>query len=181
MRHLTCDPDVEVIGANMLSIINNLQREEIFPLLEKHNLTDIEPEEWYPASKWLSVMNDLAAAPNMSMNFVAIGMKIPEHIILPPELQNATLPQILEMWDVIYHMQHRGGDIGNYVIEQLTEKHYRCTYNGIYPDDLNYGVSFGFCRRFLPQGIQYTVKYEEIDNRLDQGENDETVILFQWE
>lgn len=180
MRYLTCDPNVEVIGASMLSIVENMRADEIRPLLEKHNLTTIEPDKWYPAQDWLSAMNEIAQHPDTTPNFVAIGMEVATNIILPPDLDSPTLPQMLEMWDALYHMQHRGGDIGYVKTEKLGEKHYRTTHVHLYPDDFTYGIAYGWCRRFLPPGTRFTVKYENINRRLDMGNGDETVILVEW-
>src|SRR4051812_38063503 len=60
MRTLTCDPRIEIRGADVLSIVNNLQAEEIAPFLEKYGLSHIDPNQWYPAINWLSCMNELA-------------------------------------------------------------------------------------------------------------------------
>lgn len=181
MRQLTCDPNVEVIGAAMLSILENLRVEETRPLLEKYNLTAIEPQQWYPAQRWLSAMNEMASAPDVTSNFVAIGMEVAENVILPPELENATLPQILGRWNDIYQMQHRGGDIGHVAVEAVDDQQFRTIHRHIYPDDMVYGLAYGWCRRFLPPGTPFAVQYEELDNRMDQGNNDQTVVLVTWE
>ncbi len=181
MRHLTCDPNIEIIGATVLGIVENLQSDEIQPLLGKHGLANVQPNEWYPAERWLSVMNDLADNPNTTQNYVAVGMSIAERVVLPPELQSATLPQILTAWDDIYQMQHRGGDIGHVRIEKLSETKYRTIHIHLYPDDLTYGIAYGWSRRFLPKGTHFTVMYEDINNRLDSGEGTETSILVEWE
>ena len=180
MRILTCDPDVEVIGAVMLSIINNLQANEIRPILEANNLTEIDPETWYPAERWLKVMNELAESPNVTTNDIAIGMKIAENVVLPPQMQDAPLSKILQSWDMIYQKQHRGGNIGDKEIQQLSDTSYRIILRDLYPDDLAYGVAYGFCKRFLPAGTHFTVQYEDISNRRDNGGADETALLIDW-
>lgn len=180
MRHLTAPDGVEVIGANMLSIIDNLQAEELQPILEKHDLTKVDPQAWYPVKKWLDAMNDMAKEPNLTNNYVAVGMRIAQNVVLPPELQNATLPQILNMWDAIYQMQHRGGDVGYVKIEQLSDTSYRTTHRHLYPDDITYGVAYGFGTRFLPQETNFSVAYEDDNARLDSGDAQETVILVKW-
>lgn len=181
MRTLTCAPDVEVIGAAMLAIINNSESANIFPLLESHGLTEIDPEAWYPAQKWLTVMNEMARNPNMTSNFVAIGMSVSERIILPPHLQEATLPDILDNWDTLYHMQHHGDDIGYKIIERTSETSYRITVRDLYPDDFIYGLAYGFCRRFLPAGTEFHVQYESPELRRDFGDAEETVYLIDWQ
>lgn len=180
MRKLSCEPGIEVIGASMLSIIDNAQAEEIHPLLLKHDLTNIEPQAWYAANRWLEVMNEMSAGFNASSNFVAIGMMIAQNVVLPSNMENATLPQILTMWDKIYQMQHRGGDAGNKQVEKLSENQYRVTLRDLYPDDLSYGVAYGFCRRFLPEDKDFTIKYEDLSKRRDTGTHTETVLIIEW-
>lgn len=181
MRTLTCDPEIEVIGQSMLSIVHNLRSDEIRPILEKYELTDINPDEWYQAQNWLHAMNEIAAETDVMSNFVAIGMQIAENVVLPPELQNATLPQVLEAWDAIYQIQHRGGDIGYVKVETIDEKNYRTIHRHLYPDDITYGLAYGWCKRFLPAGVIFKVRYEDPFKRMDVGDHHETVILVSWD
>lgn len=80
MRLLTCDPELEVIGATMLSIIDNIRYDEIAPYLMKHNLVEITPDRWYPAQAWLHVMNDLLQNREAMFNLVAIGMEVAKRV-----------------------------------------------------------------------------------------------------
>jgi hypothetical protein len=179
MRHLTCDPSVEVLGVNVLGIADNMRADEISPFLEKHGLLNVQPMEWYPCQQWLNAMNDLAEHTNLMSNLVAIGLKVAENVVLPPDLANASLTQMLELWNDIYQMQHRGGDIGQVITEKIGDKHYKTTHVHLYPDDLTYGVGYGFARRFLPTGTQFTVSYDEVVPRMDQG-GTETIIYVKW-
>lgn len=180
MRHLTCDPNVEIIGAAMLSIMDNLNVSEIYPFLEKHGLVEIDPSQWYATHLWLNVMNDLAEHTNLMTNLVAIGLRIAENVVLPPELANATLPQMLEVWDNVYQMQHRGGDIGQVKTEKINDTTYKTTHVHLYPDDLTYGVGYGWAKRFLPTGTSFKVWYDESIPRMDEG-GEETIIHISWE
>lgn len=180
MRELTCDSNVEVIGKNILSILVNLHADDIQPFAAKHGLEDIQPEEWYSLSKWLDFMNDLAQNTGFTLNFVAIGMGIAENVNLPPEMENATYSDILLSWDHIYHHQHRGGEIGNHYVEKITDTHFKCTFTDVYPDDLKYGIAYGFARRFLPKGTSFVIKYEDMNQRMDKGNADQTVMFISW-
>lgn len=164
----------------MSGIIENIRSEELEPLLKKHGLMEIDKEAWYPAEKWIAVMNDMADDPALESNYVAIGMKVAENVVMPPPLQGAPLGKILEMWDVIYKKQHKGDNIGGKNIEKLSDTKYRAVLNDLYPDDLSYGVAYGWCRRFLPQGTRFIVKYEDIDNRRDTTGTETTTLLIEW-
>lgn len=181
MSRMTCSPETEVIGQVMLSYINNIQAEEIRPLLEKNDLMNVEPDKWYPLRPWLNLINEMATQPNFTSNMVAVGMKVAEYAIMPPEMKNVTLEQMLEGWNTHFHVNHRNGEIGQITTEKVNDKHYRMIHQHIYPDDLNYGLAYGFARTFLPQGTRFRVWYEDNEHRLDNGESDKTVICVSWE
>ncbi len=54
-----------------------------------------------------------------------------------------------------------------------------CRVTGPYPDDLVYGVVFGFARRLLPPDVYFTVYYDAALPRRDEG-GIETVIHVEW-
>lgn len=180
MHKLHCDPETEVIGGTMLSIINNLQAKQIQPYLDKHGIGEIDPEKWYPAQRWLDVMNDLMESPEVSNAFVAIGMQVAERVRMPPELENAPLPVVLDHWDDVYKMQHRGGNVGGIEIEKISDTHYKSYHRILYPDDMTYGVAYGWAKRFLPEGTQFIVKYDDEELTMAEG-GDATVIHIIWE
>lgn len=179
MRHLTCDPNAMAIGQTMLAYLDNLAGENIKPILEKHNLTTIKPDEWYPLQPFLDVLNDLSNQSDMSSNYVAIGMATVENMIIPPEVESLTLAQVLEGWDDLYQIQHRGGDVGKVIVEKVTDTHYQTHLQHVYPDDMTYGVAYGLARRWLPKGTPFTVKYDETVKRRDLGGED-TILHIIW-
>lgn len=177
MRHLTCDPKLEVKGQAALSLVENIRAEEIKPMLEKHGFSHIDPDQWYSAQDFLNMLNDLAKESDFMTNLVAIGLKLAEQAPMPPEVE--TLEQLLPMYDVAYQMNHRNADAGQILCEQMDDRYYKFTLNDIYPDDLSYGSIYGFAKRFLPDGTQFTVKYDEITTR-DRG-GDRTILHLTWE
>lgn len=180
MRELKCDPNVEIIGASVISVTDNMQIEEVQPYLKRHGLEHVEVDKWYPAQSWLSVMNDLRAQTNFTQNAVAIGLAVAENVWMPPEMQNASMEDIVLQWGNIYDMQHRGGDIGFIKTEKLGPKHIRTTHQHPYPDELTYGIGYGFCRRFA-KGESFTVQYLDMDYRMDKGDAPQTIIDITWE
>ena len=90
--------------------------------------------------------------------------------------------QVLMRWDDMYQMLHRNADVGGITVEKIAEKHYKTSHTVIYPDDMSYGVLFGFARRFLPPGTPFKVYYDpEIPPRDRGGEQDATIIHIEWE
>jgi hypothetical protein len=59
-KYQAFDPDSEVIGQSMLSLIQCINQEDIQPYLEKRNLTHIQPDKWYPVQDGLDVLNDIS-------------------------------------------------------------------------------------------------------------------------
>lgn len=180
MRHLFCDPKIEIVGSSVIAIAKNAQADEIAPFLEKYDLATIDPNQWYPAQQLLNLMNDLTAATGTTGNFVAIGLAIAKLVPFPPEPRFESLESVLMMWNDIYQNDHRGGDIGIIKTDKLSDTHFMCTLQHIYPDDLMYGVAFGFADRLLPNGTEYKVWYDNATLRLDLG-GDQTIIHIEWQ
>jgi len=181
MPRMLCSPGTEVLGGAMLSYIDNLRQEEFRPLLEKYNVTNIKPDKWYPLLPWLHAINELSTRRNFDEVMVAVGMKVIEYAASPEELKNVTLDIWLEGWNEHFQINHRNGDVGKIITQKIADKHYRTVHRHIYPDAMNYGIVYNAAQKFLPQGTQFTVKYEDIFNRLDYGDADETVIIVKWE
>lgn len=180
MRILQCDPETELIGQAMSSIIDNLQSDEIHPILKKHNINTIVPDQWYKAQDFLDALNELHKSSGAMSNMVAVGMSVAEKMVTPPDLANAPLSLILNLWNDLYHLQHRGGKNMGYVkTEQLGETHFRTIHDHLYPDDFVYGLAYGMARRFLPRGTTFQVTYVEDKPRKDNG-GDITVIDVIW-
>lgn len=177
MRQLTCDPNLEARGETSLSFIENVRSEQIKPILEKYGLSHIEADKWYSAQNWLNVLNDLAQQPDFTSNLVAVGLKVAEKALIPPQV--VTFDQLLTMFNMAYQMNHRNGEAGQIISEQVEERYFRVKLEDIYPDDMTYGILYGFAKRLLPQGMQFTVKYEEGRLNRDRG-GDETIIHIRW-
>ena len=97
-------------------------------------------------------------------------------------MENPTLEEVLLRWNDMYQSLHRGADIGGIVIEKIGDTHYKTTHTVIYPDDLSYGVLYGYARRFLPPGTRFMVYYDEEVIPRDQGGQDGyTIIYISWE
>jgi hypothetical protein len=182
MRHLTAPADLELLGAMTTVFVNNLQGMETAPVFQKYGLVNLDPQQWYPAYKFMDAMNELAVHGNISSNMLAIGMEVGKITPLPPEMSNPTLGEVLMMWNDLYHAVHRGhkGNIGKIVCEKVSDSHYTTSHTDLYPDDFSYGIVYGFARRFLPHGSRFRVYYENEAKRRDLGTADITVIHVQW-
>lgn len=180
MRVLRCPADSEVIGQAVTAFVDNMQSDIIKPILEKYGLAEVDPTQWYKTQLWLDVLNELGHQHSSMANFVAIGMSIAHTIVMPPELEHASLEQILMLWNDLYHLQHRGqSEIGYVLCEKVSDTHMKCIQKHIYPDDFTYGIAYGFARRFLPRGMNFVVEYDKATKRMDEG-GEKTIIHVKW-
>ena len=174
------DPETQVVGAAMSSIVENIQRDDIQPYLDKYHLNDIVPDQWYSARDFISILREIGGGEGGMSNLVAIGMAVTHQMLVPPELDKVPLSVILMGWNDLYHLQHRNGNIGGVVTEKISDTHYRTIHTHLYPDDMTWGLAYGMAKRWLPAGTHFKVIYSPQSPRLDEGGGDQTVIDILW-
>lgn len=180
-RYGSFDPHAEVVGQNVLAFIECSNRDNILPFLEKHDLGNIDPNQWYPLQRWLDVLSDLAENKGAMFDFVSIGVKIAETAVYPPEVEVGQVPfaDLVMQIPQIYQIQHRNGDVGVERAEKIDQQHVRLIMRTPYPDDLAYGVVWGMARRFLPNHAKFRIAYDETELRRDQG-GERTILDISW-
>lgn len=182
MPHYTLfHPDHEYLGQVLIDFENALGSNDIHQTFEKHGLINIDPQGWYPAQKFMDVLNDMEENEIAQMwDFVSIGLKQIEHAIVPPEFESLPLIQILQSLDATYHLNNRGTDIGEIKCEVVNENHVKLIFRVPQPEDAWYGVCYGYMRRFAPQDTIFRVYYDKNTPRRSEG-GDKTVIHVVWE
>ena len=178
MRRLTCPANVEVLGVNISA---NLQSEETNPILEKYGILNPEPNRWYPGHLLLDAFNEMLQLPNQPMNFVALGLEVGRLVPMPPTLPDPDIDQVLMVWNDLYQVLHRGGDVGAIRVEKADEKHYIVTLTDLYPDDFAYGILQGYARRFLPPKTKFSVFYDKEAPSRDVDGADTTILHLKWD
>jgi hypothetical protein len=173
------EPNTEIIGASILGAVQCMNKDHVLPILEAHGLTNIEPGTWYPLDSWLAALTDMSERGNAMFDFVAIGVKVVETAVLPP--QYAALPYEHRMMSLntAYQAQYRNGNVGELIVEREGEKHFKVTDTGPAPSDLLYGSLWAQARRGLPEGTDFTVRYDELAPRKEEG-GDATIIHVTW-
>lgn len=181
MRHFTCSPDVKLLGYYVSAFVDNVQYDEIAPIMSKYGLVDLDPLQTYPCHLWMEALNEIARNPNIASNFTAMGMKIGQIIPVPPEMVNPDFPQMIVDWDHAYQVAHPSGGAGSIVAEQVGEKHWKTIHTNLYPDDFMYGIQYALSKRFLPPGTRFKVFYDPEVKPRDDGGTSTTIIHTTWE
>lgn len=176
----TCDPNLELTGQSALALIQSMRHQYFEPVLEQHGFANIEPNAWYSLQRLLDVLNDMAQRGSTMFDFVSIGLAAAENSELPPEMQELSLEQFINAYYHVYQMRHRNGDAGYIRTERVSEKHLKIVMDIPYPDDVFYGVFYGYARRFVPSDHKFTVKYDDTLPGRDRG-GDVTIIHIMWE
>ena len=181
MHNYKCNPEMEIAGQTLLAYLDNIQADIIGPIFKKHGMLNIDPKKWYPLQPVLDVLKELSANPDATTNLVAVGVKIAEYGVEPEDVVNAPLPVVLEHWHEHMHHNFRHGNPGKIITEKVHDKFYKLTQINMFPDDLCYGLAYGFARSRLPLGTNFRVWYEDNNKRIDKGGGDKTVICVEWE
>lgn len=181
MRKIVCEPGTQVAGATVMSLIENVQAADLSELVKKYGFENVAPNMWYSLEDFLRFLAEMVENPEMTFNSVAIGMSIADTAHMPPGMESPSFTEMVEGWDAHYQANFRNGDVGHKVTVKLSPKHYKVVHNNTkMPDDLEYGVLYGFAKRFLPPGTDFTVWYDEDVIQMDEG-GDQTVLHVSWE
>lgn len=93
-------------------------------------------------------------------DFVSIGMKEAEQAIVPPQFESLPLLDILQSVGQVFKLNNRGTDPGEVRCETITDKHVKIILRVTTPDNVWYGIFYGFVRRFAPKGTRFTLRYD---------------------
>ena len=140
-------PDNESLGAAFLGMLHVMQYRGIDQLLEKHGLSEIKADEWYPQQKELDILQEI----NLTMDFVAIGMKIPDFVEYGVEVK--TLEDALTFLDDGYKYNHRGPDVGGFNYKWKGKRAIQLTCHTPYPSDLDYGIIYRLVQKYHPADV----------------------------
>ncbi|MBN1563771.1 MAG: hypothetical protein JXA10_08025 [Anaerolineae bacterium] len=175
----SCDPDLELDGFTALSLVSSLNVANYFDFLVAHHLDQIESDGWYPVQDVLNVFNDIEKREGGMFDLVSVGMAVVTVKPFPPD-KRPTLPQFLMIYNERYRQSHRHGDPGQIDAQQVEENNFVLKTQVPYPDDMMFGLFYGYVRELCPAGKPFTVKYAENHLRKDQG-GDSTIFHIEWD
>src|SRR5690606_29393310 len=133
-------PDALVIGQTMLAFLENVQADVMLPIMEKHNMTHINPEEWYSHQVWMDILKDMESSLGGGAHtaYLAIRRNVVEKAVMHPEINS--IPIALNALHAIHHMNLQNvPEEEGYIVKQLAEKHYQVYVNTPNPSDAIYG------------------------------------------
>lgn len=155
--------DVEVLGQAMHSMLDAMSAHLGLArrIFARHGMREIKLDAWYPLQRFLDAFRDVAKEIG-EHTLLAIGKKIPEHAVWPPEIQD--VEAALRSIDVAYHMNHRlAGEamfdpatgamkegIGNYRCERAGRRRILMICDTPYPSEFDRGIILGMGRQFIP-------------------------------
>jgi hypothetical protein len=172
--------DHQVPGQILIDLAHAIGSDEIMPYYKKHGLTNIDPKAWYPQQTLLDIYNEMEDSESGSMfDFVSIGMKEAQQAIVPDHFKSLPLLSILQGVGAVFKLNNRGTDIGEIKCETVTDTHVKIILRVPAPDDLWYGIFYGFVQRFIPKGTHFTVYFDKDIPRRDQG-GAVTIIHITW-
>jgi hypothetical protein len=149
-QFVALSPEVEVNGETVYAIVDGMGtfRSVAMEILEVNGIVDPQPGMWYAQQKWLDAFKKIAEAlgPNTLFN---IGLKIPENATFPPDI--VTIEDALKAIDAAYHMNHRGGEIGEYRFQSNGPKTAKMICPNPYPCAFDRGIITAMAKRFKPK------------------------------
>lgn len=178
-KYAVFHPDHEVLGAAVITYRDSVNLEHYVDFYAEYGLGDVKPDQWYPFQKVLDVLSAIAERGGEMMDFVSIGMAVGANAFLPPEFDTMPFAQIIQATGMAAGRFNRGSDFGFTTFEQLSPTHVKLDIRDPSPDDLLYGVLYGYAKRYLPSGYRFTVKYDPNTPRRELGGNS-TILHVEW-
>jgi len=173
-RFLENYPDAEIRGGQILAI-QQAMGEVAAPYFAGAGLTDVQPDDWYSMTKYLKVIYDiLEKESGVSFNMVAMGSKTVENAMLPPQID--TLEKGLMALQQGWQMNSRNAQEVIWAAQKVDDKTFICSSFSPFPKDQEYGVLYGFARRFAGDR-RVTVEYENLADRDDQDKEEIRFIV----
>lgn len=174
MRVEPLGPDAEILGGAINGLIEAISRETIIPHLQHLEMLDLRDDQWYPKQMYIDLWNAVLSSGTSVQDFVGFGMTIAQ-TAWPPEADDQPFDVLIDNWEAAFDVVNRGADRGYVRASKDGDGLYTVRCRTPDPDHLHYGIVYGFCKRFLPDGTHFTVKYAPNIPRREEG-GAETVI-----
>lgn len=175
------DRSAEVKGVEVSSIVQAADHlstvfgERIEEMLAANGLGDVQPNSWYPLQSYLDVIRAVGRRIGEKTVFY-VGKKLPELTEWPSGVE--TVIEGMESISGAYETVHRGGDIGYYRVESVTDGELRLRCKNPYPCALDRGIIRGTGEQFSPPTAYVDLAEQGTRCRADGAE--ECVYEVTW-
>jgi hypothetical protein len=175
------DPGAEVKGVEVNSIVQAADHlstvfgERMETVLATNGLGSVRSDGWYSLQSYLDVIQTIERQVGEKAVFY-IGKKLPELTEWPGGVE--TVVEGMESISEAYETVHRGGDVGYYRVESVSDTELRLRCRNPYPCALDRGVVRGTGERFSPPTAY--VDLEERGTRCRDDGADECVYEVTW-
>jgi len=177
-RYQAFDPASEMYGMSVQAFTKSILHDDIADILNRHGMDEIDPQKWYSVQKLLDVLNDVVEeGSNTSQVFVSVGIGAAElgYAALPePVKAQLTLRGFLSAYGKRLGELHHG-DVGYVQFEEAAGNHFIMTWRVPYPDDMMYGVFYGYTRLLRPPRQTFSLEYDPNYMTVEAG-GDRTVL-----
>lgn len=174
-KYQASTPEAEVIGAALLAYNEALTYGEFKHILEEHDLSNIDPEAWYPQQLTLDIQKAISKTPGGIQMLVSIGMKIIETAQFPPM---ESLEDAIGAFAASYPMNFRNQADDDVIIgKKVEDGKIKVVNKSPHSDDMIYGYVYALVHRFKPEGTHPTVKFDDITKRDD---DQDTIIWITY-
>lgn len=178
MPKYVCDPNLELQGNSVQALLGSITHENYLHILEERGLDQIDPQGWYRWQDVLEALEEIAGQSGGMMDLVGIGMAAADLSLVPPEVEEMPPYKFFELYEQLYPKRWRNGDPGWIETDVRSEQYVVLNLYIPFPDDLSYGLFYGFAKRFS-HGARFTVQYDDSVPRKDQG-GETTLIHIIW-
>jgi hypothetical protein len=164
--------NAEVIGRAAIGILMSVNRKHYQPILDRHNITDLDPNTWYSHKMFLEVMREIrdhSHGMDAMYDLMAIGMKVAEK-----GLEGVELPDIKSFFlsdGFRVDLMHRGQRPGYAVSHQEGERKIIIEDHTPWPHDFMFGIYYVFARHFDEPDRKVSV--QRIGIEIDHNTGDE--------
>ncbi len=172
------DPNTEASGAAMIAVLNCARGEQLRPIMDNHGLRNVQPDEWYPISLWMSVIEAITQAHMGAYDLIAIGKEIARNIVLSDDV--TTVEQAIIHLPEVYQHNYRKGNVGHYEVQKIKNGHLKVYGYIPFPGDLTLGVLRGLVKRYSQKGKHYTVTIDQTDGANASADSDHFTFDVKW-
>jgi hypothetical protein len=156
--------EAEAKGVVLTAFMHNLRSEDIAPILARYELSNIDPDQWYPMQLALNIQRDIYYSnESVSEKLVAGGIQFAQNWSFPGEAKSVT--EALYVLSQVSSRASRNTPEGyGYILDRVSKNHLWMFYNTPYHEDGSYGLLWGLVNRFKPKQDLFVVRIIENPN-----------------